>query len=43
MEFFASARTPPPTTLAELSDREREVITSVAEGLTNAEIGERPT
>ncbi|MGY2027039.1 response regulator [Nocardia gipuzkoensis] len=40
-EFSARAKTPPPATLTELTDREREVMTSVAEGLTNAEIGER--
>ncbi|MEU1998568.1 response regulator transcription factor [Nocardia gamkensis] len=40
-EFSVRAKTPPPATLAELTDREREVMTLVAEGLTNAEIGER--
>ncbi|BDT92856.1 response regulator transcription factor [Nocardia sputorum] len=40
-EFSARAKTPPPATLAELTDREREVMALVAEGLTNAEIGER--
>ncbi|MBF6229025.1 response regulator transcription factor [Nocardia abscessus] len=40
-EFSARAKIPPPVTLTELTDREREVMTLVAEGLTNAEIGER--
>jgi DNA-binding NarL/FixJ family response regulator len=40
-EFSVRAKTPPPATLAELTDREREVMSLVAEGLTNAEIGER--
>ncbi|WP_280240037.1 response regulator transcription factor [Nocardia abscessus] len=40
-EFSARAKIPPPATLTELTDREREVMTLVAEGLTNAEIGER--
>ncbi|WP_159841934.1 response regulator transcription factor [Nocardia sp. CY41] len=40
-EFSARAKTPPPATPAELTDREREVMALVAEGLTNAEIGER--
>ncbi|MFI5536090.1 response regulator [Nocardia sp. NPDC051900] len=40
-EFSTRAKTPPTATLAELTDREREVMTLVAEGLTNAEIGER--
>ncbi len=41
-EFAARAKQPPTTTsLEELTDREREVMTLVAEGLTNAEIGER--
>ncbi|WP_330228099.1 response regulator transcription factor [Nocardia sp. NBC_00508] len=40
-EFSARAKTPPPATLAELTEREREVMALVAEGLTNAEIGER--
>ncbi|WP_280444957.1 response regulator transcription factor [Nocardia brasiliensis] len=38
-EFSAHAKTPPPATLSELT--EREVMVLVAEGLTNAEIGER--
>jgi DNA-binding NarL/FixJ family response regulator len=32
---------PPPDPLAELSDREREVLTLLAQGLRNREIGER--
>lgn len=40
-EFSARAKTPPQATLSELIDREREVMTLVAEGLTNGEIGER--
>lgn len=41
-EFAARAKQPPTaTSLEELTDREREVMTLVAEGLTNAEIGER--
>lgn len=41
-EFAAHAKQPPQTTeLSALTDREREVMELVAEGLTNAEIGER--
>lgn len=42
-EFAARAKAPPAPCagLAELTTREREVMTLVAEGLTNAEIGER--
>ncbi len=40
-EFSARAKPPPDTALTELTDREREVMTLVAEGLTNAEIGAR--
>ncbi|MEU0872615.1 response regulator transcription factor [Nocardia brasiliensis] len=40
-EFSAHAKTPPPATLSELTEREREVMVLVAEGLTNAEIGAR--
>jgi DNA-binding NarL/FixJ family response regulator len=42
-EFAARTKQPsgPPTTLAELTSREREVMALVAEGLTNSEIGER--
>ena len=42
-EFAARTKEPagPSTALAELTSREREVMALVAEGLTNAEIGER--
>jgi DNA-binding NarL/FixJ family response regulator len=42
-EFAARTKRPagPSTALAELTSREREVMALVAEGLTNAEIGER--
>lgn len=44
-EFSAHAKQPPTGSaddaLAELTDREREVLASIAEGLTNTEIGER--
>ena len=41
-EFAAHAKAAPPTTqLDELTEREREVMALVAEGLTNAEIGTR--
>ncbi|WP_433577701.1 response regulator transcription factor [Nocardia brasiliensis] len=40
-EFSAHAKTPPAATLSELTEREREVMVLVAEGLTNAEIGAR--
>lgn len=44
-EFSAHAKQPPTGSahdaLAELTDREREVLALIAEGLTNTEIGER--
>ncbi|WP_280431573.1 response regulator transcription factor [Nocardia brasiliensis] len=40
-EFSAHAKPPPPATLSEHTEREREVMVLVAEGLTNAEIGAR--
>jgi DNA-binding NarL/FixJ family response regulator len=41
-EFAARAKEPQPTVgLDELTDREREVLSLVAEGLSNREIGER--
>jgi DNA-binding NarL/FixJ family response regulator len=42
-EFAARTREPtaPTTALADLTSREREVMTLVAEGLTNAEVGAR--
>lgn len=40
-EFATHAKPAPGVTLTELTDREREVMTLVAEGLTNAEIGQR--
>ncbi|MCP9621500.1 response regulator transcription factor [Nocardia otitidiscaviarum] len=40
-EFATHAKPAPATTLSELTDREREVMALVAEGLTNAEIAER--
>lgn len=40
-EFATHAKPAPPETLSELTDREREVMILVAEGLTNAEIAER--
>ncbi|WP_306356917.1 MULTISPECIES: response regulator transcription factor [unclassified Nocardia] len=40
-EFATHAKPAPSATLSELTDREREVMALVAEGLTNAEIAER--
>lgn len=40
-EFASHAKPAPSTVLSELTDREREVMALVAEGLTNAEIAER--
>jgi DNA-binding NarL/FixJ family response regulator len=40
-EFAARTKPGPTAQLAELTSREREVMALVAEGLTNAEIGER--
>ncbi|WP_458689152.1 response regulator [Nocardia tengchongensis] len=40
-EFAAHAKPAPTAQFSELTDREREVMTLVAEGLTNAEIAER--
>lgn len=41
-EFAAHAKTPPQTSaLDDLTEREREVMALVAEGLTNAEIGDK--
>ncbi|MFD7843049.1 response regulator [Nocardia sp. NPDC059764] len=40
-EFATHAKPTPAAAFSELTDREREVMTLVAEGLTNAEIAER--
>lgn len=40
-EFAAHAKPAPTPALTDLTDREREVMTLIAEGLTNAEIGQR--
>lgn len=40
-EFAVRAKAPAGAALTELTSREREVMTLVAEGLTNAEIGDR--
>ncbi|MEU6564475.1 response regulator transcription factor [Nocardia nova] len=40
-EFATRAKPAPETTMTDLTDREREVMTLVAEGLTNAEIAKR--
>jgi DNA-binding NarL/FixJ family response regulator len=41
-EFASRSKAPPPSNaLAQLTDREREVVTLIAEGLTNDQIAER--
>jgi DNA-binding NarL/FixJ family response regulator len=41
-EFASRSKTPPPSTaLDQLTEREREVVTLIAEGLTNDQIAER--
>jgi DNA-binding NarL/FixJ family response regulator len=41
-EFATRSKSPPPTTvLDQLTDREREVVALIAEGLTNEQIAER--
>jgi DNA-binding NarL/FixJ family response regulator len=41
MEYFASMRLMPPPLFPELSEREREILTLIAQGSTNADIAAR--